>query len=88
MSRTGCDFGLREHHSDLYERIRRWIIAGGVLISWLLGVAVEIQQRVTALVIAFIAGGIILNVLKEELPGERRARLMPSSPVPCRTARC
>jgi len=71
------DFGLREHHKDAYERSGRWIIATGVLIGWLLGVTADLPERAIALVIAFIAGGVILNVLKEELPGERRARLMP-----------
>ncbi|MBA3746453.1 MAG: hypothetical protein H0W96_03050 [Solirubrobacterales bacterium] len=71
------DFGLREHHKGAYTRIGRWIIAAAVLIGWLLGITTDIPQRVIALVIAFIAGGVILNVLKEELPTERRAPLMP-----------
>ena len=71
------DFGLREHHKEAYERVGRWLIAAGVLVGWVLGVATEISERVIALVIAFIGGGVILNVLKEELPGERRAYFLP-----------
>jgi hypothetical protein len=71
------DFALREHHRDAYARVGRWILALAVLVGWLLGVAVEIPERAIALVVAFIAGGVVLNVLKEELPGERRARLAP-----------
>ncbi len=29
------------------------------------------------MIIAFIGGGVVLNVFKEELPGERRARFLP-----------
>lgn len=71
------DFGLREHHKDAYERIGRWIIAAAVLVGWLLGVTTDLSERAISLVIAFIAGGVILNVLKEELPSEHGARLMP-----------
>ena len=71
------DFGLREHHKEAYERTGRWVIAAAVLVGWVLGVATEISERALALILAFIAGGVILNVLKEELPGERRAHFLP-----------
>ena len=71
------DFGLREHHKEAYDRVGRRLIAAAVLIGWVVGVATEISERVIALIIAFIGGGMILNVLKEELPAERRARFLP-----------
>ena len=71
------DFGLREHHEHRYELVGRWVIAAGVLVGWLIGVLTEVPERVIALIVAFIGGGVILNVLKEELPGERQARFMP-----------
>ena len=71
------DLGLREHHKDAYEHIGRWVIAGAVILGWGLAMSTAIPERVIALVVAFIGGGIILNVLKEELPGERRARFIP-----------
>lgn len=71
------DFALSEHHKRAYERAGRWIIAVAVLVGWLVGILTEIPDRAIALIVAFIAGGIVLNVLKEELPGERRARLAP-----------
>lgn len=71
------DFALREHHKERYERAGRWVIAAGVLVGWLIGVLTDVPERVIAMVIAFIAGGVILNVMKEELPGERQARFAP-----------
>ena len=71
------DLGLREHHKDAYERTGRWLIAAAVLVGWALGLATEVSERAVALILAFIGGGVILNVLKEELPGERRAQFLP-----------
>ncbi len=71
------DFGLREHHKEAYRRIGRWSISAGVLVGWVLGISVDISERTLALTLAFIAGGVVLNVFKEELPGERQARFWP-----------
>ena len=71
------DMALREHHRDAYHRIGRWMLAGAILAGWAVGTATEVSERVIALVIAFIAGGVVLNVLKEELPGERLAQFSP-----------
>jgi hypothetical protein len=71
------DAALREHHRDVYRRVGRWLLAGAVLLGWLAGIATDIPERALALIVAFIAGGVVLNVLKEELPGERLARFWP-----------
>ncbi len=71
------DFGLRAHHNHSYDRIGRWILAGAVLAGWLLGVTVELPDLAIALLFAFLAGGIVLNVLKEELPEDRQSRFLP-----------
>jgi zinc transporter ZupT len=68
------DYGLREHHKEAYDRIGRWILAVAVLGGWTLGLVIELSEAMIALLIAFLAGGIILNVLKEELPEERESR--------------
>lgn len=71
------DLSLREHHADAYDRIGRWVIAAAVLVGWFVGVVTEVPERAIAFVLAFIGGGVLLNVLKEELPGERQARFLP-----------
>ncbi|MGR3756209.1 MAG: hypothetical protein ACU0AT_03130 [Tranquillimonas sp.] len=67
------DFGLREDHQARYDRVGRWIIAGGVIGGWLLGLAVALPDLWIGALFAFLAGGVILNVLKEELPEERES---------------
>ena len=68
------DVGLREHHRTAYHRVGRWILAGAVLLGWAVGVAYEVPDAALFLLLALIGGGVILNVLKEELPEERESR--------------
>lgn len=68
------DYGLREDQKGAYHRIGRWVISAGVLLGWLVGVLTEIPEATIAILTAFLAGGIIMNVLKEELPEERQSR--------------
>lgn len=68
------DFGLRENHKQTYHNLGRWILAAGIIFGWVIGLRSELSQAAIALLLAFLAGGIILNVLKEELPEERQSR--------------
>ena len=68
------DFGLREHHKGLYDRVGRWVLAVAILAGWGIGRAAEIGEAALAVLFAFLAGGVMLNVLKEELPEERESR--------------
>lgn len=71
------DFGLRQHHQERYDRRGRWIVAAAVMVGWGLGVAAALPDLVIGFLLAFLAGGIVLNVLKEELPEERQSRFWP-----------
>ncbi|MDP9021815.1 MAG: hypothetical protein M3N57_03775 [Actinomycetota bacterium] len=71
------DHGLRQHHGALYHRVGRWLVSAAVLGGWALGQVTSLDEAAVGLPLAFIAGGVILNVLKEELPGERQSRLLP-----------
>jgi len=71
------DLALSEHHRDAYQRVARWVLVAAILIGWVAAIATSLSERVIALVLAFIAGGVVLNVLKEELPGERLAQFWP-----------
>lgn len=71
------DRGLVEDHGPLYRKIGRWVVASGTLIGWAVSAVTEVPERAIGLLVAFLAGGIILNVLKEELPERRRSRFPP-----------
>ena len=68
------DYGLREHHKGLYAGVGRWIVAAAILLGWGIGRAAELREVPLAVLFAFLGGGIILNVLKEELPEQRESR--------------
>ena len=67
------DHGLREHHKEVYDHKGRWLLVAAVLLGWLLGVVGPLSETAIGLLFAFLAGGVVLNVLKEELPEERES---------------
>lgn len=67
------DQGLHQHHGDAYRR-GRWILALAPVAGWALGLATELPPLAVSALFAFLAGGVVLNVLKEELPEDRDSR--------------
>lgn len=68
------DYGLSEHHREAYERVGRWLLSGAVLLGVAVGYLVAVRELFVSLLLAFLAGGVVLNVIKEELPAERESR--------------
>lgn len=68
------DHGLRQHHAGAYRRLGRWVLAGAVVVGGLVGATVSIERAAIGALFAFLAGGVVLNVVKEELPPERESR--------------
>lgn len=62
------DYALREHHQTRYRRTGRWVLSAAVLMGTGVGLAGAVPPLVVSLLVAFLAGGVVLNVLKEELP--------------------
>lgn len=71
------DLGLRHHHRHRYDRLGRPILAGAVLAGWVLGSLLEVSEVTVGVALALVSGGIVLNVIKEELPEERASRFVP-----------
>jgi hypothetical protein len=68
------DRGLYAHHGPRYVREGRWILAAAPFAGLALGTVTELSGHLVAGLLAFLGGSVILNVLKEELPEERRSR--------------
>ncbi|QCR23317.1 hypothetical protein [Pontibacter sp. SGAir0037] len=68
------DYGLQEHHKQSYRRIGRWILVITLVLGWATGFWVTLSEAGVAVLLAFVGGGVVLNVLKEELPEERKSR--------------
>jgi hypothetical protein len=63
---------LARNHKHSYDRIGRWLLAV-IILGWAIGYRTEIHQAAIALLFSFLAGGVVLNVLKEELPESAEA---------------
>ncbi len=68
------DVTLKDHHEKTYDQFGRWILSVALFFGWIFGVLSEIDRSYIALILAFISGGIILNVIKEELPIENKSQ--------------
>ncbi|NLI73475.1 MAG: hypothetical protein GX369_01710 [Euryarchaeota archaeon] len=71
------DFGLRKDHLSDYDRSGRYLLIASLVLGWMVGNLYTIHEMGVAIIAAFLGGGVILNVLKEELPEERRGRIFP-----------
>lgn len=69
------DWSLRESHKKEYDRFGRWLLAFAIFVGWSVGAFIEINDVVVSLLTAFLAGGIILNVMKDELPEVQKSNL-------------
>ncbi len=67
------DHALRERHRDAYHDLGRWLIVSALGVGWLVGELTEISDAALGVLVAFLVGGVILNVMKEELPEERQS---------------
>ena len=68
------DYGLREDFRQGWRKQGRWILSAALVVGWLLGLTTELPEIAVLGLIALLGGGVILNVLKEELPEERQSR--------------
>ena len=68
------DWGLRETYQELYQRWGRWILSASILLGWIVSLFFEVPQYIFSVLFAMLAGSVILNVMKEELPEERKSR--------------
>lgn len=62
------DTSFHEHFAVLYQCYGRWILAAAVLLGTALGLVIEVDATALAVIWSFLAGSIILNVLRRELP--------------------
>lgn len=70
------DAGLDRHYGGAYDRYGRWVLAAAILAGWAIAQAVELHEVAIATLFAFLAGGVVLNVVKEEVPEETRSSFL------------
>ncbi len=65
------DNTLREKLGVDYQKRERWILTAMLLLGWIIGSITELPSSAIALVSSFIGGGVIMNVIRNELPSEK-----------------
>lgn len=71
------DHSLHQLHKKGYDRIGRWLLAGAVVLGWGIGHLDLMPKIGPAILQGILAGAVLLNVFKEELPKESKSRLWP-----------
>ncbi len=65
------DDNLREHQTSLYDKQGRWLLVSAIIFGAVIGQVAHLNETAIAIIWSFLAGSIILNVLKRELPDEK-----------------
>lgn len=69
----GMHYFVRDHNiagdfPDLYVHQGRWLLVLALMAGYFVGYYFHIPDAVVAIVVSFLAGGVLLNVLRYELP--------------------
>ncbi|VEP16160.1 conserved membrane hypothetical protein [Hyella patelloides LEGE 07179] len=65
------DENLREHQQSLYDKLGRWLLVSAIIFGAVIGQIAHVNEAAISIIWSFLAGSIILNVLKRELPDEK-----------------
>ncbi|MCH9611546.1 MAG: hypothetical protein S4CHLAM102_00160 [Chlamydiia bacterium] len=68
------DHSMTVTFGRLHALIGKWVLAGAVVAGWIFGHFFHLPMILTGLILAFIGGAIILNVLRDDLPKELYSR--------------
>lgn len=69
----GMHYFIRDHNASLdnsaiYQKRARWLLVAMLFAGYLIGYLTHIPDAIVAIAISFIAGAVLLNVLRYELP--------------------
>ena len=64
---------LWREYADIYNKVGRYVLAFGIVLGWGMGMLLNLSPVMESIIFAFIAGAMILNVLKYELPPDNEA---------------
>ena len=70
-------YSLYHEHGRLYDICGRWILAGAVLAGWACGALTEFPKTVVITMLGLVSGGVVMNSMLVELPGEEEGKFLP-----------
>ncbi len=69
--------GMHREYGVLYDRIGAWILSSCAFAGWATGMLINLDKPLVAVLLGFVAGGVIVNTMIEELPREKEGRFIP-----------
>jgi hypothetical protein len=63
-----ADHNTNEENGSLYNQKGRWFLVLALFLGYIVGYLISIPDTIVAIAVSFISGGVMLNVLRYELP--------------------
>ena len=73
----GIDHSLRRAHGAAYDHVGRFVLAGAVLLGWFVAALTEVAKPVLITGLGLVSGGVLMNSMVMELPGDQDGRFWP-----------
>jgi hypothetical protein len=73
----GIDHSLRRDHGAAYDRYGQFVMAGAVLLGWLVAQLTAVSKPVVITGLGLVSGGVVMNSMVMELPDGQEGRFWP-----------
>jgi len=68
---------LHHEHGHIYDICGRWFLAAASLTGWACGALIEFPKPVVITMLGLVSGGVVMNSMIVELPGEKDGKFLP-----------
>lgn len=73
----GVNHQVRKWHRRVFDDYFRWLFAIALIIGWGAGIFLDIPREMEIVVTGMLAGGIITNIMNEEIPNRDPYKIVP-----------
>ena len=71
------NYQVRKWNSRVFDNYFRWMFALALIIGWSVGAFLAIPKELEIIITGILAGGIITNIMNEELPDQEPHKIRP-----------
>lgn len=71
------NYQVRKWNSRVFDNYFRWLFALALIIGWCVGTFLTIPKELEIIITGILAGGIITNIMNEELPDQEPHKIRP-----------
>ena len=77
MHLLGVNHQMRQWNGRVFDNYFRWLFAVAIIIGWSAGAFLVIPRELEIIVTGVLAGGIITNIMIEEMPSQQPGKIRP-----------